>query len=91
MHPFVTANPDVVSGSPSAILGGASSSTSSGAGQIVLTRAVESPPPSALAYTDADALTLGGQFWSPDSLTKDADGNIITKIELDNVPVSKLM
>ncbi len=78
--------------------GGAENVHLAGGGQIVLAR-----PPGAggddddeatLTLADGtDVLSLGGQFLTAEDLTgatKDAEGNLVTKIEVESVPVSIL-
>ncbi len=55
-----------------------------GDGTLTLTDAIIAPGTDA-----ADALSLGGQILTAEDFgTKDADGNIVTKIEVEKVPVS---
>ena len=68
---------------------------SNAAGQIILSQDPDKVHPDShhdSPFADAgveDAeLGLGSHFLTADNLTRDADGNLITKIELENVPVS---
>ena len=77
--------------------GGAENVHLAGGGQIVLARPPgaggEDDDEATLTLADGtDVLSLGGQFLTAEDLTgatKDAEGNLVTKIEVESVPVSQ--